>query len=126
MNGIKANARIRVKQDFDLVLKNLKLKFVGQPHDAVLIATDPRYKHYKASKDRIIPKVVLLIRKTFGETNNVKYYQILIPKQVVKEKLRSLHGEFGKQSGITKQKMFMGKKFLPKIGAIDHGMDHVM
>ena len=31
MNGIKANARIRVEQDVDLVLKNIKLKILGQP-----------------------------------------------------------------------------------------------
>ena len=31
MTGIKANARIRVEQDVDLVLKNLKLKILGQP-----------------------------------------------------------------------------------------------
>ena len=47
MNGIKANARIRVEQDVDLVLQNLKLKILGQPFDEVLIMTDSRYKHYK-------------------------------------------------------------------------------
>ena len=40
LHGIKANARIRVEQDADLVLKNLKLKILGQPHDDVLLATD--------------------------------------------------------------------------------------
>ena len=35
MNGIKANARIRVAQDVDLVLKNMKLKIVGQPREEV-------------------------------------------------------------------------------------------
>ena len=40
INGIKATARIRVEQDADLVLKNLKLKILGQPHDDVLLATD--------------------------------------------------------------------------------------
>ena len=40
MNGIKANARIRVEQDVDLVLKNMKLKIFGHPYDAVLIMTD--------------------------------------------------------------------------------------
>ena len=35
LHGIKANARIRVEQDADLVLKNLKLKILGQPHDDV-------------------------------------------------------------------------------------------
>ena len=34
--GIKASARIRVEQDADLVLKNIKPKILGQPHDDVL------------------------------------------------------------------------------------------
>ena len=44
INGIKASARIRVEQDADLVLKNLKLKTLGQPHDDVLLAKDRRFK----------------------------------------------------------------------------------
>ena len=63
MNGIKANSRTRVKQDVDLVLKNMKLKILGQPHDEVLIMTDSRYKNYKANEDRIILKDSLLFRK---------------------------------------------------------------
>ena len=102
INGIKASARIRVEQDADLVLKNLKLKILGQPHDDVLLLTDRRYQHYKANEDRIILKDRLLFRKYYGETGSVKYYQILIPKQLVNEVLRNLHGEFGKHPGITK------------------------
>ena len=45
MNGIKAIARIRVEQDVDLVLKNIELKILGQPHEEVLIVTDSRYKN---------------------------------------------------------------------------------
>ena len=45
INGINASARIRVQQDADLVLKNLELKILGQPHDDVLLATDRRFKH---------------------------------------------------------------------------------
>ena len=37
MNGIKANARMRVDQDVDLVLQKEKLKILGQPHDEVLM-----------------------------------------------------------------------------------------
>ena len=44
MNGIKANARIRVEQDVDLVLKNMKLKILGQPYDELLEMTYSRYK----------------------------------------------------------------------------------
>ena len=95
INGIKANARIRVEQDADLVLKNLKLEILGPPHDEVLLTTDRRFKHYKANEDRIILKDGLLFRKYYGETGSVKYYQILIPKQLVNEVLRNLHGEFG-------------------------------
>ena len=102
INGIKASARIRVEQDADLVLKNLKLKKLGQPHDDVLLVTDRRYKHYKANQDRIILKDGLLFRKYYGETGSVKYYQILIPKQLFDEVLRNLYGEFGKHTGITK------------------------
>ena len=102
MNGIKADARIRVEQDVNLVLRNVKLKLLGQPYDEVLMVTDSRYKNYKANEDRIIFKDGLLLRKYFGETGSVRYYQILIPKQLVKEVLGSLHGEFGKHPGIYK------------------------
>ena len=102
INGIKASARIRVEQDADLVLENLKLKTLGQPHDDVLLTTDRRFKYYKANENRIILKDGLLFRKYCGESGSVKYYQILIPKQLVNEVLRNLHGEFGKHPGITK------------------------
>ena len=96
MNGIKANARIGLEQDIDLVLKNLKLKILDQPHDEVLMMTDSRHKNYKVNEDRIILKDGLLFRKYFGEASSVKYYQNVIPKQLVNEFQRSLHGEFGK------------------------------
>ena len=118
-NGIKANAKIRVEQDVDLVLKNLKLKILGQPYDEVLIMTDSRYKIYKANEDRIILKDGLLFRKYFGETGSVKYYQSLMPKQLVNEVLRSLHGEFGKRRGISKTIIaYREKYYFPKMAQL--------
>ena len=102
LHGIKANARTRIEHIADRVLKNLKLKTLGQPHDDVLLTTDSRFKHYKTNEDRIILKDGLLFRRYYVETGSVKYYQILIPKQLVNGVLRSLHGEFGKHPGITK------------------------
>ena len=102
IHGIKANARIRLEQDVDLALRNLKLKILGQPYDEVLLTTNERFKHYKANEDRIILKDGLLFRKYYGETGYIKLCQILIPKQLVDEVLRSLHGEFGKHPGNTK------------------------
>ena len=72
--GVKANARIRVEQDADSVLKSLKLKRPEQPHDNVLLTTDRRFKHYKANEDRITLKDGLLFRKNYGETGSVKDY----------------------------------------------------
>ena len=116
INGIKANARIRVEQDVDLELKNMKLKILGQPYDEVLIVTDSRYKNYKANEDRLFLKDRLLYRKYFGETGSVKYYQILIPKQLVKEALRGLHGEFGRHPGISKIIIaYWEKYYFPKM-----------
>ena len=111
MNGIKANARIRVEQDVDLVLKNMKLKIPGQPHDELFLMTESRYKNYKANEDRIILKDGLLFRKYFGETGRVKNYQILIPKQLIIEVLRSLLAEFGKHPGISKTINAYGEKY---------------
>ena len=119
MNGIRANARIRVEQDVNLVLKNYKLKILGQPYVEVLMITDSGYKIYKANEDRIILKYGLLFRKHFGETGSVKYYQILIPKQLVKDVLRSLHGEFGKHPGIFKTIIaYREKYYFPKMAQL--------
>ena len=119
INGIKANARIRIEQDADLVLKNLKLKILCQPHDHVLLATHRRFKHYKANEDCNILKDGLLFRKYYGKTCSVKHYQNIIPKQLVSEVLRSLHGEFGKRPGITKKISVYGRKiFYPNMAQL--------
>ena len=119
LHGIKVNARIRVEQDADLVLKNLKLKILRQPQDYMLLTTDRRFKYYKANEDRIILKVGFLLRKYYGETGSVKYYQILIPKQLVNEVLRSLHGEFEKHPGSTKTIIaYREKYYYPKMAQL--------
>ena len=119
INGIKANARLRSEQDVDLVLKNMKLKILGQPYDEVLIMTHSRYKNYKANEDRIILRDGLLFREHFGQTGSVKYYQILIPKQLLQEVLRSLHGEFGKHPGVYKTIIaYREKYYFPKMARL--------
>ena len=119
MNGIKANSRIRVEQDVDLVLNNMKLKILGQPHDEALFTTDSRYKDYKANEDRIILKNGLLSREFFGESGSVKHYQILIPKQLVTEVLRSLRGEFGTLPGNTETiAVYRRKYYFPNLAQL--------
>ena len=74
LSRIRTNARIRVDQEVDLVLKNMKLKTPGKPHDEILMMTDSRYKPYKANEDRILHKDGLLFKNYFGETFNFHYY----------------------------------------------------
>ena len=85
LNEIKVNALTRVEQDFDIVLKNIKLKILGQHYEEVLLRTDRKYKQWITNEDRVILKNGLLFRKYYGETGSVKYYQNLIPKQLVDE-----------------------------------------
>ena len=60
-----------------------------------------------------------MFRKYFGETSSVKYHQILIPKQLVIEVLRSLHGEFGKHPGIYKTIIaYREKYYFPKMAQL--------
>ena len=110
MNQIKANARKRVGKDVDLLLKNLKLKILGQPYDEVLITTDRRYKHFKAKENHIILKEGRLFRQNIGDTGKAKYYYFLIRKHLVIEVLRSLQVEFGKHPGITQTIMTYREK----------------
>ena len=49
INGIKANERRGVEKDIHLVLKNLRLKILGQRDDEVLMVTDSLYKNYKTA-----------------------------------------------------------------------------
>ena len=74
MNAIKANARIRLEQGVDLVLKDKKLKNLGQLQDEIIRMTDSRHKNYKANEDRLILKDGLFYLKIFEETGSVKYY----------------------------------------------------
>ena len=83
------------------------------------LMTDSRYKNYKANEDHITLEDGLLFWKNFGQTGTVKYYKVLIPKQLVNEVLRSLHGEFGKHPGITKTIIAYREKFcFPKIAQL--------
>ena len=76
MDGIHANAGIREDQYVDLVWKNLKLKFLGQPYEELLITTDPRYKHYKANEDRNILNnglLFMMFNAGTGSVNTTKF-----------------------------------------------------
>ena len=84
----------------------------------MLLTTDKRLEHYQANEDRIILKNGLLFRKKFRKTVSMKYYQILIPNQVLSEVLRSLHGDFGEHPGITKTIIDRKKYYYPNLAQL--------
>ena len=66
-------------------------------------------------------------RKYFGEIVSIKNYQILSPKQIVNEVIRSLHEEFGKHPGISKTIIaYIEKIYFPKNGATDQVVGNIL
>ena len=100
-----------MERDVDLVLKNLKLEILGQPYHEVLLTTHTQFKHYRANDDYIILKEGFILRKYYGVADNIKCFQILVPKQLFDEIFWSLHGEFGKYPGIAKTKIAYRQKY---------------
>ena len=93
---------LRLHQDQDPVLRNLKLKILKESYDTQLLNDDPRATKYLTQEDRIIIKDGLLYRQYFGDNGKVKYLQVLLPRQLVDEFIQNHHGKYGKHPGIAK------------------------
>ena len=99
---IRNNAQIRIEQDTDPVLRNLKLMILKEPYDEQRLKLCPRGQKYLQNLERIHIKDGLLMRKYYGETGEIKYNQILLPEHLVQEILEHHHGKYGRHPGITK------------------------
>ena len=98
----KDNARIRLEQNNDIVLRNLRAKIEGEPFDENELASDFRYQHYLQNITRIEIKHEVLTRKYYTDTGMISHYQILLPIQLLEELLQALHGHNSNHPGITK------------------------
>ena len=98
----KDNARIRLEQNNDIVLRNLRAKIEGNPFDQNELASDHRYQHYLQNIKRIEIKQEVLTRKYYTDTGTTSHYQILQPIQLLDELLQALHGHNSNHPGITK------------------------
>ena len=98
----KDNARIRLEQNNDRVLRNLRAKIEGEPFDENELASDFRYQHYLQNITRIEIKHEVLTRKYYTDTGMISHYQILLPIQLLEELLQALHGHNSNHPGITK------------------------
>ena len=93
----KDNAKIRLEQNNDPVLRNLRAKF-----DETEFTQDYRYKHYLQNVPRIEIRHDVLTRRYYTDTGMISHYQILLPKQLLDEFLHALHGHNANHPGITK------------------------
>ena len=98
----KDNARIRLEQNNDIVLRNLRAKIEGDPFNENELASDYRYHHYLQNITRIEIKQEVLTRKYYTDTGAISHYQILLPIQLLDEFLQALNGHNSNHPGITK------------------------
>ena len=101
--AVKEDARIRVEQDRDIVLKTIKRKLIYEEYDKHLLQTDPRAKRLIGHEDRLIVKNGILMRKNLGECGEVTHHQKLIPEHLITELLKTKHGQMRKQTPKNNQ-----------------------
>ena len=98
------NAQIRLEQNNDIVLRNLRAKIEGDPFDENDLASDYRYQHYLQNIIRIEIKQEVLTRKYYTDKGTSSHYQILLPTQLLEKLLQALHGHNSNHPGITKMR----------------------
>ena len=92
----KDNAKIRLEQNNDPVLRNLRAKIQGEPYDETALTQDYRYKHYLQNTPRIEIRQDIFTRRYYNDTGMISHYQVLLPQKLLDEFLHALH------PGITK------------------------
>ena len=95
-------SRILIEQDSDPTLLNFKREMLGLPFDEQILLNDARYMHYSRNKRRIIIKDDILYRQYYNDIGEVSHLQVLLPGQLLKVLLQSLHGTAGKHPVISK------------------------
>ena len=104
-------SRILIEQDSDPTLLNFKREMLGLPFDEQISLNDARYMHYSRNKKRIIIKDDILYRQYYNDIGEVNQLQALLPGQLLKMLLQSLHGTAGKHAGILKMMQEIRQKY---------------
>ena len=74
----KDNAKIRLEQNNDPVLRKLRAKIQGEPYDETALTQDYRYKHYLQNIPRIEIRQDILTRRYYNDTGMISHYQSLL------------------------------------------------
>ena len=93
---------ILIEQDSDPTLLNFKREMLGLPFDEQIFLKDARYMHYPRNEKLIIIKDDILYRQYYNDIGAVSHLQVLLPGQLLKVLLQSLHGTAGKHPGFSK------------------------
>ena len=104
-------SRILIEQDSDPTLLNFKREMLGLPFDEQILSNDARYMHYSRNKKRIIIKDDILYRQYYNDIGEVSHLQVLLPGQLLKVLLQSLHGTAGKHPGFSKMMQEIRQKY---------------
>ena len=104
-------SRIFIEQDSDPTLLNFKREMLGLPFDEQILLNDARYMHYSRNRKRIIIKDDILYRQYYNDIGEVSHLQVLLPGQLLKVLLQSLHGTAGKHPGISKMMQEINQKY---------------
>ena len=104
-------SRILIEQDSDPTLLNFKREMLGSPYDDQILLNDARYMHYSRNKTRIIIKDDILYRQYYNDNSEVSHLQVILPGQLLKVLLQSLHGTAGKHPGISKMMQEIRQKY---------------
>ena len=104
-------SRILIEQDSDPTLLNFKREMLGLPFDEQILLNDARYMHYSGNKKRIIIKDDILYRQYYNDIGQVSHLQVLLPGQLLKVLLQSLHGTAGKYPGNSKMMQKIRQKY---------------
>ena len=102
---------ILIEQDSDPTLLNFKRERSGLPYDKQILLNDPRFMHYSRNKKRIIIKDDILCRQYYNDLGEASHLQVLLPGQLLKVLLQSLHGTAGKHPGISKMMQEIRQKY---------------
>ena len=84
---------------------------LGLPFDEQILINDARYMHYSRNKKRIIIKDDILYRQYYNDFGEVSHLEVLLPRQLLKVLLQSLHGTAGKHPGISKMMQEIRQKY---------------
>ena len=104
-------SRILIEQDSHPNLLNFKREMLGLPFDEQILLNDARYMPYSRNKKRIIIKDHILYRQYYNDIGEVSHLQVLLPGQLLKVLLQSLHGTAGKHPGISKLMQEIRRKY---------------